>query len=596
MISIIRVRFDTNADLSSVWSDQQMENWMNPLIPFSLGDFWWTSSRGLYSLDHVLYPAIVVKDPRPGVAKDNATQRAALTDAVIKAATDTVKPDWDNTDILMIWFAQPTDTFGGGSSQVPLRNGSNKSVRVTVVDNLTAFDAACQELGHSYGLSHEIDADGNEYASPYSVMSARFGPEFLRPSDARLPDGKIMTASDETWIGSGANRIVGPSLAAAQLYREQPFRDSPSVIHLDGSYARKPVMRRLYALNYQLGQPPGSLPVLLSLPSHHGDGRTFLVELRRSGVGYDQALTPALVVHSLNPDGRLRYEGAASLTLANDRTDWPCVAGDFALRLVHVDAAHEFADVMLHAGAEKWFPIRGVLLAGRFRTQRELNAMSNDDMRNTLIVELTQHSHQADYQRFDDDTLAGMGAVMVFLREGHLRDDAALSAMTADDQRNTLIVELDGQTHVGRALQGFDNLDLARIGLGSDLATRGQVPGRAGSWIRGVLLLGGFRTHHELNGMSDDNMRNTLIVELTNHSNQRNYQRFNDTELEGLGAVMVAMRRLGIRDDNTLRTMSADDQRNTLIVELDGQTHLGGRLQGLQNIDLAKVALGAVPA
>jgi very-short-patch-repair endonuclease len=336
--------------------------------------------------------------------------------------------------------------------------------------------------------------------------------------------------------------------------------------------------------------------VLLSFPSHAGGGRTFLVELRRGGVGYDQAVTPALVVHSLNPDGRVRYEGRAPLTLANDHTDWPCTAGDFALRLVHVDPAHEFVDVMLHAGAQTWFPIRGVLLAGRFRTQRELNAMSNDDMRNTLIVELTKHSHQADYQRFDDDTLAGMGAVMVFLREGHLRDDAALSTMTADDQRNTLIVELDGQTHVGRALQGFDNLDLARIGLGSDLATRGQVPGRVTSWIRGVLLLGGFRTHHELNGMSADDMRNTLIVELTKHSSQNDFQRFNDAELEGMGAVMVAMRRLGIRDDNTLRTMTADDQRNTLIVELDGQTHLGRRLQGLQNIDLVNVTLGVVPA
>lgn len=63
-----------------------------------------------------------------------------------------------------------------------------------------------------------------------------------------------------------------------------------------------------------------------------------------------------------------------------------------------------------------------------------------------------------------------------------------------------------------------------------------------------------------------------------------------------MGAVMVATRRLGIRDDDTLRTLTADDQRNTLIVELDGQTHLGTRLQGLRNIDLAKLALGVVPA
>ncbi len=596
MIGILRVRFDTNTDPSTVWSDQQMENWMKPLIPFSLGDFWWTSSRGLCSLDHVLYPPVVVGDPRPGVARDNETQRAALKDAVIKAATATVNPDWDNTDILMIWFAQPTDTFGGGGSQVTLRNGTTKTIPVTVVDSLTAFDAACQELGHSYGFSHEIDADGREYASPYSVMSARDVPEFLRPSDPRLPDGNIMTVNSETWIGSGANRVVGPSLAAAQLYREQPFRDSPSVMHLDGTYAQEPVTRRLYALNYQLLHPPAPLPVLLSIPSHAGDDRTFLVELRRGGIGYDKALTPALVIHSLNPDGRVRYEGAALLTLASNHTDWPCTAGDFALRLVAVDLTNEFVDVMIHAGAQTWFPIRGVLLAGHFRTQAELNAMSNDDMRNALIVELTRLSHQADYQRFDDDTLAGMGAVMVFLREGHLRDDAALSAMTADDQRNTLIVELDGQTHVGSALQGFDNLDLARIGLGSDLATRGQAPGQVGSWMRGVLLVGGFRTHHELNGMSADDMRNTLIVELTKHSSQQDYQRFNDAELEGMGAVMVAMRSLGIRDDDTLRTLTADDQRNTLIVELDGQTHLGKKLQDLTNIELVKVALGVVPA
>ncbi len=596
MISILRVRFDTNADPSSVWSDAQMENWMRPLIPFSLGDFWLTSSRGLFSLDFILYPPIVVADPRPGVAKDNVTQRTALKNAVIKAANDTVRPDWDNTDILMIWFAQPTDTFGGGGSDVTLRDGTTKTIPVTVVDILTAFGAACQELGHSYGLNHEVDAAGADYASRYSVMSARRVPEFLRPRDARLPDGAMMTASNEVWIGNGANRIVGPSLAAAQLFREQAFRDSPSVIQLDGSYAQKPTTRRLYALNYQVRQPPGPLPVLLSFPSHGGGDRTFFVELRRSGIGYDQAVTPALVVHSLNPDGRIRYEGAAPLTLANDHTDWPCKAGDFALRLVNVDPGHEFVDVMLHAGAQTWFPIRGVLLAGQFRTQRELNEMSNDDMRNTLIVELTRHSHQADYQRFDDDTLAGMGAMMVFLREGHLRNDAELGTMTADDQRNTAIVELDGETHVGRALQGFDNLDLARIGLGSDLATRGQIPGQVGSWIRGVLLLGGFRTHAELNDMSPDDMRNTLIVELTNHSSQHDYQRFNDTELEGMGAVMVAMRRLKIRDDDTLLTMTADDQRNTMIVELDGQTHLGNRLQGLQNIDLVKVALGAVPA
>jgi hypothetical protein len=96
--------------------------------------------------------------------------------------------------------------------------------------------------------------------------------------------------------------------------------------------------------------------------------------------------------------------------------------------------------------------------------------MSNDDQRNTLIVELTAHSNQTDYQAYDDDTLAGLGAVLVFLREGGIRDDAALRMMSADDQRNTLIVEIDAQTHLGDRLQSLRNMDLVRLGLGVDPA------------------------------------------------------------------------------------------------------------------------------
>ena len=69
--------------------------------------------------------------------------------------------------------------------------------------------------------------------------------------------------------------------------------------------------------------------------------------------------------------------------------------------------------------------IRGVLLAGQFRSQHDLDKMSNDDQRNTLIVEMAGRSRQTNLQSFDDDTLAGMGAVLVFLRTARIRDDAA---------------------------------------------------------------------------------------------------------------------------------------------------------------------------
>ena len=94
--------------------------------------------------------------------------------------------------------------------------------------------------------------------------------------------------------------------------------------------------------------------------------------------------------------------------------------------------------------------------------------MSHDDMRNTLIVELTEHSKQSNYQAFDNDTLAGMGAVLVFLREAKIRDDAALATMSADDQRKALIVELDAQTQLGPRLQGFSNMQLVLTALGVD--------------------------------------------------------------------------------------------------------------------------------
>jgi hypothetical protein len=73
-------------------------------------------------------------------------------------------------------------------------------------------------------------------------------------------------------------------------------------------------------------------------------------------------------------------------------------------------------------------------------------------------------SNQANYQAYSDADLAGVGAVMVFLRETGIRNDVDLKKMSADDQRNVAIVELKGQT--GRNLQGLGNLDLVLAALG----------------------------------------------------------------------------------------------------------------------------------
>lgn len=243
--------------------------------------------------------------------------------------------------------------------------------------------------------------------------------------------------------------------------------------------------------------------------------------------------------------------------------------------------------------------VRGVLLAGKFRSHHELNTMSADDQRNTLIVVLSGLSNQGvgHYQAFDDATLAGKGAVLAFLREAGIRRDDELRRMSDDDQRNTLIVEIGAQTGMGRELQGRDNLDLVRIGLGNDAQPGVDLAGRRVSPIRGVLLAGNFRTQHELDAMTPEDQRNTLIVEMARHSRQpaSDYQAMSDADLAGAGAAMVFLRGSRIRDDAALKTMSADDQRNTLIVEIDGQTRLGARLQELRTMDLVLAGLGVDP-
>jgi hypothetical protein len=572
MIAVVPVKY---AATDSVWSREQLENWMRPGIEYSLGDFWWRSSRGFFDVSSQVYEPVVIPNPVP--VSDDA-KRGALQDAVVKAATQV---DWAHTDVLLIWLAQPTGWWGGGEVTVPIPGGT-KVIRATVVDSITPFDAACQELGHGFKLDHELDAAGTSYSSPYSVMSARtYGPatpSWIRKSSPALPDGG--PNKQPPFVNVPANLIVGPLVPAAHLYGERLFRESSSVVNVRDL----PAKVRLYALNYW--SEGSGKPVLIAVPSQRRDGRMFFVELRRvREKTYDQAIDgEGVVVHSANPDGRIRYDGAAGLAL----TDWACSAGDFTLRLT--GAGDDFVDVEVRAGSVVSFPIRGVLLAGGFRTQHQLNTMSRDDMRNTLIVVMTSLSKQDDYQRFDNDTLAGMGAVMVFLRRNGLRDDAALKTMTADDQRNVAIVELDAQTGAGRALQGFTNLQLAQIALGSDLATRGRRPGSTPFYGRGVLLAGRFRTQHQLNTMSRDDMRNTLIVVMTSLSNQTNYQAYNDADLAGVGAVMVFLRENGLRNDADLKKMSADDQRNVAIVELAAQTNRN--LQGLSNLDLVLTALG----
>jgi hypothetical protein len=196
----------------------------------------------------------------------------------------------------------------------------------------------------------------------------------------------------------------------------------------------------------------------------------------------------------------------------------------------------------------------------------------------------------------NDFDLTGAGAALVFLREARIQDDAVLRATSADNQRNAVIVTIAEQTKRSvPELQGLRTIDLVLQALGHGQPAVTLIEP---SYIRGVLLAGKFRTQHELNVMSADDQRNTLIVELSQRTNQpvAAFQAMNDFDLAGAGAALVFLREARIQDDAVLKATSADNQRNAVIVTIAEQTkHAVSDLQGLRTMDLVLSGLGVEP-
>jgi len=113
--------------------------------------------------------------------------------------------------------------------------------------------------------------------------------------------------------------------------------------------------------------------------------------------------------------------------------------------------------------------------------------------------------------------------------------------------------------------------------------------------LDGVLLALRCRTTAELATMMAEDKRNTLITELSARTRIPEtffFQRYDNDALVAKGAVFLLLREAGIRDDAQLRTMTVDDQRNTLIVENAGRTQLtGSALQGMTDRELVQVGL-----
>ncbi len=358
MIAFIRARFP-NTPANQVWSDTVASNWMDPAIPFSLAHFWRTSTFQQVDVSHVNFPPVVVTDPRKGKSDD----RNQLVSAVLKAVDQASHPNWDQFDRCIIFFAQATDLFGGGTDIAP--NG--KVIRSAVFDVASGFDQTCQEVGHAFGLNHELGAwftDNygnytNEYGCPYSVMSAARDLSFMRAPDPQLPGVQGPT---------NPQRSVGPYIPTAHLYINQYHAVNPSgvfnhadtVSYIPTTYENTPVNVRLYARDVAIAAWPNRRTVLVVVPPIVPGGDTHFLELRRKDTAYDGGIGNAsIIILAANffagsgavadPSAlRLRYVDRIDLEAAEGDLDYHSFSGHFVVRVS--SSAPDFASVNLSIG------------------------------------------------------------------------------------------------------------------------------------------------------------------------------------------------------------------------------------------------------
>lgn len=365
MFAFIRVRFP-NTPVSEVWTDAISNQWMDPNIPFSLAHYWKRTSFFHADMGYKLFPVVSMNDPRPAEPPPGTDVRQILVDGVTAEITRLFKPNWKEFSHLLIWFAQPTDLFGGSLFSVPIDEGrSQKWISAAVCDIASPFSSICQEVGHAFGLDHEVDWTGAEYQSPYSTMSSEtYGGQlssFERPSDARLPVGSAPGPDVTGVVTTDVQRVIGPYMTPVQFFNGTlgVFNQAGSLIHVPASYAWTPYSFYLTAVDKAIDTWPRRTPVLAVLPPIRENDETFFVELRRNA-SYDNALTAegagrippvALVIHSYNTTTkRVRYVDRIPLIAAPGDRDYHSYQHGFTVRLQRVNKDFSGADITVGGG------------------------------------------------------------------------------------------------------------------------------------------------------------------------------------------------------------------------------------------------------
>jgi hypothetical protein len=237
--------------------------------------------------------------------------------------------------------------------------------------------------------------------------------------------------------------------------------------------------------------------------------------------------------------------------------------------------------------------LRGVLLAGKWATEAELKTHDDEWWRNGLIVKLHEYTKPEpgfSYQAFTNDDLIGQAAIVLFLSQDASYGIDKLKTMSADEQR-TAIIEYN-HDHAGipiSDLKPLSNRQLAQRALDVMSVFSMEMT------LRGVLLAGKWATEAELKKHDDEWWRNGLIIKLHEYTKAEpgfSYQSFTNDDLISNAAMVVFLSQARGHGIDALKNMSADQQRNSMVVHDNQHTGIPvGILQGLSNRQLVRVAL-----
>ena len=356
-VAILRFKWKDFANIQPAWPDNAYTGCFLPIRPSGASRYWQDGTFGLIDLTgSIVYPWRVLDLDKPNDTLDRAI---VLTHAIEKGLDEGFPlHDFHYVIAMVIPNLRGINAQGkeywaidGGGQGINTRGGGWSCALLSETDGHQFF---AHEFGHVLEFDHSWGRTAGvpvEYADPYCVMSAEdYGPA-PKPVWVSGPDPAMPVHSD-FWKG------MAPSPAGATLYQYLPeFTTAGYAVELGSNFSNVPRSIRLNALDTRRKSCVG----VVKMP---GSDVKYTVEFRRN-TGWDRAVTPAVVIHSIGPTGNPNqpigaiYEGRIPVPPKGD-LDWRSADKRIAVLLDSIEDDGSAVEVTI--GGASLIEIRSVAI------------------------------------------------------------------------------------------------------------------------------------------------------------------------------------------------------------------------------------------